>query len=238
MAVVPSFLLVRGHGGDCLLLLLRLDGTGSLGDFTGADRLVLEECVVPVRDHGAIAEERRRLERLRIGGRRQRGSQHVQQRPRRTKVHLYLEPRNLVELFAHVKQIEDQHNSREPEAHHRHGIEERPPRVIAEVGNLDADESDEVEHHGDDFDDARDGPDVLGIVPDVRLGYGCGLRDRRGLRVVGHGTLSLVQDLVPERLEWVTILAEAKDVVQRTRFNSTEVGFLPNAGSTMISSNV
>lgn len=54
----PRFVfLVSGHGGDCLLLLLRLDGTGSLSDFAGADRLILEECVVPVSDHGAVAEE-------------------------------------------------------------------------------------------------------------------------------------------------------------------------------------
>lgn len=191
--------LIGGHGGDCLLLLLRLDGTGSLGDLTGTDGFVLEECVVPVRDHGTVTEERRRLERLSIGGRRQRGSQHVQQCPRRTKVHLYLEPRDFVELFAHVKQIEHQHDSGEPEAHHRYGIEERPPRVVAKVGNLDADESDEVQDYADDLDDPGDGPDVLGVVPDVRLGYRCGLRDRRGLRVIGHGMVLslLVQDLVP-----------------------------------------
>lgn len=134
---------------------------------------------------------RRCLERLGVGGRCQRRSEHVQQRPRRTKVHLYLEPRNLVELFAHVKQVEHQHYAGEPEAHHGYGVEERPPRVVAEVGHLDADESDQVQDTADDLDDAWDGADILWIVPDVRLGHGRRLRDRRGLRVIGHGGAGL-----------------------------------------------
>lgn len=58
---------VGRHGGNGLLLLLLLDGAGPLSDFASADRFVLEECVIPVRNHGTVAEERRCLECLDIG---------------------------------------------------------------------------------------------------------------------------------------------------------------------------
>lgn len=92
-----------------------------------------------------------------------------------------------MKLFAHVKQIEHQHDAAEPEAEHRDRVEERPLGPVAEVRKLDADEADEIQHDAHDLHDARDGADVLRVVPYVRLDDRLLLRHGGRLRELTHG---------------------------------------------------